>query len=242
MTSTVPPSGAASNGRRAFATALILLFAAVTCLGAVLTVSRAAAVFTDIAETGRPGYLVLGMHSSTPLWASLEPGETMRWLVQASLYDAESGELSVELAVADALPTVDRLTAAISACSGEFDLSTSTPSCDGTEQQVMAQTALADFMPGTGQFALANLKRTEPRQLLVTVQRSNAPKPAQTERVARVGLGVHVAGEHSDPPLLPPRHPGDLPATGADILPLSILGFGLIGLALATARRRMVRQ
>lgn len=229
-----PADPRASPRNRAATLLLVIAFALVAGAGAALTATRAAAVFQDLAETGRPGYLVLGAESATPLWATLGPGDTMRWLVRASLADAESGSLEVELEVRDALPHASGMTAEIVSCDGAFDLDGTTPACDGVSETPLPETTIAQLSPTTGRIPLARLERAEPRELLVTLSLPAGERPQPADgTLARVGLGVHAAGEERAAP--PPRR---LAATGEDAMALGVLALGLIGTGTGLALRR----
>lgn len=234
---------------------LTALFTLITCAGVALSSARAVAVFEEIAETGRPGYLQLSVDTATPLWATLAPGESMRWLVQAALVDAESGSLALELHSSGALPELSGMTAEIEACSsGEFDLSAVPPTCDRAVEQVLAPTPLIELPQSGDRFELAELRREEPRQLLVTFRIPEAADgDAIDGTVAHLGLGVHAAGEGSVTPVTPvPVRPDPprLAITGGDALALGVLAVGLVGLGVsalmvrraATGRRATTRS
>ena len=234
--------------RPAFAPALLaIVFAAVTCLGVGLTAVRASAVFQPIAETGATGYLSLAVDSATPLEARLGPGDSMRWLVRAALGDAESSTLAIELRANGELVEAAGMTAAVETCSGAFDLSAApgdAPACQGSPTTVLPTTPLAAVSQSADRYDLAQLRRGEPRQLLVTLAIPAAtPGDALDGLTARVGLGVHAAGDDGgdggtvvpvQPTPVPPKH---LAVTGADALALGVLATGLAGLGLAAALR-----
>lgn len=221
-------------------TALLALgCAAVACAGLGLSAARATAVFHDLAETGRPGYLTLALDSSTPLSAELAPGDSMRWLVEASLHDADSGTLEVELRADGALLAESGMTAEVAACSGAFDIAAVPASCEGSLAPVLSETPLAQVSPQAGRYALADLRRDDPRQLLVTLAIPASTPPSALEgRTARIGLGVHAAGE--GPAVVRPVGPtprDGLPVTGADVAALGLLAAGLAGLGAVAALR-----
>lgn len=220
------------RGHRTAALILIPVFALVLGLGAALTATRAAAVFQMITETGKPGFLVLGVDSATPLWATLAPGDSIQWLIQASLHDADRSDLTVELAVRDAIPGAGGLLAEVRSCEGSYDLSSANPTCQGHEDIVLSESAVATLAPQAGPFVLAELHQDAPREFLVTLTLpANAPTQETDIQLARVGLGVHVSGEDPDkniPNPLPQPSPV-LAATGADALALALLAVGLIG-------------
>lgn len=222
------------RGYRTAALILIPLFALVLGLGAALTATRAAAVFQMITETGKPGFLVLAVDSGTPLWATLAPGDSMHWLIQASLHDANRSDLTVELAVRDAIPGAGGLLAEVRSCDGSYDLSSATPACQGLEDLVLSESSVATLTPQTGPFVLTELHQGTPREFLVTLTLpANAPTQDTDTQLARVGLGVHASGEDPDKnvPHPLPQPPPALAATGADALSLALLAVGLIGVA-----------
>lgn len=228
---------------RVLSTVLVVVFAAVTGFGVVLAGSRASAVFTEISETGTPGYLTLSRDTATPLWATLEPGQSMHWLIQASLHDASSGQLAIELRGSGELIETGGLTGGVDACAGHFDLTTLT--CTGTLSSAVSPVALRDLPQAGGRVQLASIKQGEPRELLVTIALPSEAVIATDSTVdARIGLGVHAAGDvptsvtpippkHTTPPVSP-----RLSVTGADLLPLGLLAAGLMGVGGALALRR----
>lgn len=222
------------RGYRTAARILIPVFALILGLGAALTATRAAAVFQMITETGRPGFLVLAVDSETPLWATLAPGDSMHWLVQASLHDAHRSALAVELAVRDAIPDAGGLLAEVKSCDGTYDLSSATPVCQGIEDTVLPESAVATLAPQADPHVLAELHQYAPREFLVTLTLPTHAQMQDTEtQLARVGLGVHASGEgpdrHTPNPL--PQPPTSLAVTGADVLSLALLAVGLAGVA-----------
>lgn len=233
--------------RRVASTALILVFAAITCAGISLTAACASAVFHDLTETGKPGYLTLALDSSTPLQTSITPGASVRWLVEASLNDAEVGSLSVELRAGGDLVRDSGMTAGVEACSGAFDISSSPASCQGTREVALAPTEIALLPAQQDLYQLANLSHDEPRQLLVTISiPSSTPDALVDGRTAQIGLGVHAAGDDDEvvvvPPVDSPHDPPPLAATGADMLALGVLAFGLVGLGGAAWLRARTRS
>lgn len=229
---------------------LAIIFTAVTCLGIGLTAVRASAVFQPIAETGTAGYLSLAVDSATPLEAQLGPGDSMRWLVQASLEDAESSTLAIELRADGELVEAAGMTAAVEACSGAFELSGVPgvqPACQGSPTTVLPTTLLAAVSQSADRYDLAQLRRGEPRQLLVTLAiPATTPGDLIDGLTARVGLGVHAAGDSDSGATVVPVHPTpaqpkDLAVTGADTLALGVLATGLAGLGLAAALRGRAR-
>lgn len=226
-----------ARARRRIGTTVVALSVLLLGAGAALTASRATAVFQSLAENGHPGYLVLGLDSSTPLWATLSPGQSAHWLVQAALHDTDIGDLELELEVRDALPEASGLAAEVTACDGSFDLGGAQPSCHSGLQVVMPSTDIALFAPNSGRFSLPELRHDAPRQLLVTLSLPATADPTVVEgqQLARVGLGVHVRGETPD--VEQPAEP-ELPLTGSDLLPLGMLAVGLLGVGIGVLLRR----
>lgn len=227
---------------RIAATLLTATFVCVTCVGLVLTTTRASAVFHDLAETGQPGLLGLRIHSQTPLWATLAPGDSMHWWIEAALEDTTSGTLAVEMRSAGRLPEISGMTAEVLACSGEFDIATHPPTCTGVLETALAATPLTQVNQHDGRYDLVDLHGDDPRHVLVTLTMpSSVDGEAIAGQSAHVGLGVHAAGE--SPSLAPPAGTSPAPggrhltATGADALALGLLAAGLIGLG-AIARTR----
>lgn len=220
-------------------TFLAVLFAALACLGLTLTAARAVAVFHEVTETGTPGYLVLSVDSETPLWAELAPGDSMRWLIEAALHDASSGSLSVELQSSGALPDASGMLTEVEACSGTFHLTEAHSACEGVLEAVLPVTRLTQVDRDGQRYELAQLDSGDPRQVLVTFTIPPDAHPQAIDgQTARIGLGVHAAGDthsHSEPI---PSAPDDLAVTGAEILPLGVLAAGLIGLGVVLASRR----
>lgn len=241
---------------RRSASVLLVLFVALSCAGVLLTASRAAAVFEEIAETGRPGFLRLSVDSATPLRAELAPGDSTHWLIEAALHDASRSTLAVELVAARVPEELRGLTARVDSCSGVFELgpaSTGGVACSGGAVSVLATTPL-EALPRDGRrVELAQLRASEPRQLLVTLSLPAMADPlALTGEPARVGLGVHTSGElpgpgpaglDPEPPLVGSSHSADgsappLALTGADALPLGSLAVGVLGIGAVLALRR----
>lgn len=225
-----------------YGTAMVITVVSVVvaAIGVALVSVRASAVFEEIIETGRPGYLVLRADSETPLWTTLAPGETARWLVEAELGDADRGAMSLELRSSGALVEPGGLTAEVVGCSGRADLTTSPPSCAGERETVVPETPLHSLPADGTPYELAALERDAPRQLLVTLR---LPEDAEVEadQLAHVGLGVHVAGDDAAP--TPSRPPGKPPlaVTGADAVPLLLVALGLAGIAAGSAGLRRAR-
>jgi len=66
-------------------------------VGGTFGVSKAAIMWHDVQETGVPGYLALRSDTADPYWHNLTPGQQVSWQLEASLYDADSSALELEL-------------------------------------------------------------------------------------------------------------------------------------------------
>lgn len=250
-----PPS---NRGPKCRASGILALFLAATVVlgcGIALTAQRAWATFEHIVDTGKPGLLTLSVDSSTPMWATLAPGESTQWLVRAELSDAAEGSLSLELDAQGSLVSVGELTAAVASCSQSFTRERGTLHCTGASETVLAPTPLRELAPLRHQYALADLRANAPRELLVTLQVPDSVSRTDVAgATARVGLGLHTAGDTvptvppTDPPVTPPTKPpplapdpastsgaAGLAVTGADLTALGLLAAGLAGLGAALA-------
>lgn len=227
--------------KRAYSPLLVTLIAVSAILvaaGTALTANRAVAVFHEITETGHPGLLVLSAHSETPLWVTLQPGETRHWLVQAALHDAPSGSLSVELVTRDLMPETGALEAEVIACEGAYDLGASTPSCSGAVTQVVPRTSIATMDGGSARVELVDLYQGDPRQILVSLTMPSHAAPINSDQqILRVGLGVHSSGD-DQASVRSPDVGSRIAITGTDATSLGLLAAGLIGLAAALLLRR----
>lgn len=222
--------------------------------GGMLSGARALAVFNDITETGTPGLLRLAVHDETPLWVTLGPGGSAKWLVQASLDGAESGTLAVELDAYGELVSASGITARVDACTEHFDpahldLDPENVPCSGLSSTVLPVTALSALAVSDDRYGLADLHRLAPRELLVTL---TIPATADPEvianEIAHIGFGVHASGEAEDSNSgggESDNHPGTtggfgggLAATGADVLSLGVLALGLAAIVTGIALMR----
>lgn len=238
--------------RRVASTILVAFFAVIALSGVVFTSARAAAVYTSIAESGTAGYLSLSVAKSTPLWATLEPGQSMHWLIRASLADASTGSLAIEIRGTGDLVSSDGLTGQVQTCSGDID--PETLACAEELAAAIGPVALRDLPANGDRIQLAELHQDVPRDLLVTLTLPDdnpnfADQPVNDgPATAQVGLGVHVAGAQlpvTSPPRdteLPYEPPTEgLAVTGADLLPLGLLSVGLAGLGVVLALRIRAR-
>ena len=220
-------------------------------VGAALSVTRASALYEEITETGAPGMLQLRANSTKPLWSTIAPGESMQWLIEASLTDADRGRLALELRSGGALVAPAGLTAAVVSCDRPFATGQGeSPRCEGSTRTELQSTPLQQIstMDDGRVYSLADLEQGHPRYLLVTLA---LPRSAEVAAGAQavVGLGLHAAGdsESQQPPSpgTPPGGPdpdpqlrGPLAMTGDDLLALVLLAAGLIGVGAYALLRR----
>ena len=246
--------------------------AALTCVSLALTTmalttitDRALALYEQVTETGVPGLLQLRSNPGTPVWHDVRPGTQMHWFIEASLTDADAGNLALELAVQGDLAAASAMRVTVTTCTEAFDEQTRL--CADPIEALIDDALLADFsVPSTGDpsqasqagqsaqsgpvFALATLKRGTPRHvhLSLTVPAA-ASADAMADTSSRIGVGLHASGVDGGndatptPPATPEiSTPGDLPVTGADIAAPIMLGAGLAGLGLAIALWRTIRR
>lgn len=257
---------AGTTRRTSWRTLLTVAAVGALGLGLLLTAERAVASYEEIIDAGKPGLLTLSVNAATPLWATLKPGDTSSWLVRAELDGAATGSLALELTASGKLVDTAGLTAAVSACSGEFTTGagagTEQPRCGGTPEPVLATTPLRDLARTQARYALTELHAGTPRELLVTLQLpTTATRADVTDASARVGLGLFAAGDTAPPTTAPPtttpqpsprptatppgsvESPGgtghELAFTGADLTALGLVAAGLIGLGLLLHARRI---
>lgn len=228
---------------RNLALTLAFAFGAVTALGVGLAATRAAAVFNQIAETGTPGYLKLAVDSDTQLFADLNPGDSATWLIQASLHDAASSTLSVEVQGQGAMIEHSNMRVTLISCSGTFQGANAGASCSGTSQTLLNDQPLGQVIQSGQLIGLSTLIDGQPRELLVTLAiPASTPVALFEGEHATIGIGVHASGNDAPPVVTPPgqhsAQPHDLAATGTDAFALGMLALGLIGLALALSLLR----
>jgi len=208
----------------------VTLAAGLLLAGAVLGVSRAAAVWHDVFETGRPGYLTLRADQVAPHWQDLSPGDRVNWQIEASLDDALSSTLDLEMRSDGSLVNTGEMLVSVTACTTGFDTSNVTPRCTGNAATVLADTPPSEVAHADhGEiFSLARLHAGTPRYLLVTL---SIPAAADAVHLSgssmRVGVGLHASG---DAATVDPNRPPKLAATGTDVLILLLLGLGLLGI------------
>ena len=218
-----------------------VLFTAALIAGLVGTVSRAAAVWEEVTETGRPGLLRLSTATETPMWANLSPGDTAHWLIAATLLTAPKGALQLELTVNGSLIEAGDPRLSVTGCPSGFSMDGSVPTCPSGSEQVLPETSLARVMTDNRLINLDEIVRAEPRELLVTLTLPDSASATEVSgKVVHVGLGLHAAGDS------PPADPGPvdappLPLTGSDVLPLLLLAVGLIGGAACVHTSRRAR-
>ena len=223
------------------AAALAGVFGVVALFGMGLTASRAAAIFTHLTETGRPGFLQLAIDPHSQLLAELVPGDSASWLVQASLRDASSSTLELELQGDGSMIANSDMRVSVTACDGSFQAAAPGAHCSGARTTVLDTVPLSDIIEQDHQFEVEALHRGQPREFLVTLSVPAATPLSRFEgQHSKIGLGLHVAGE--DVTALPLHHGGSpaLAATGEDVSALATLALGTVGfgLALLTLRRR----
>lgn len=217
--------------------AVMALSVFVLCIGVILTVDRASAAYERIAETGQPGYLVLSAATETPLWTELSPGESMYWLVEASLIDAKESSLALELRANGGLIDPAGMIAEVSTCTEDFTVPAGVPVCTATTSAALPATPLTELNSSGDRYQLPHLWQDQPRQVAVALTLPAATTAGQVEgQVAQVGLGLHASGQDATPTPTPANP--QLPVTGSDLLALGVLGAGLIGLGIGIALRR----
>lgn len=213
---------------------------------AALGVNRASALLHEISETGLPGYLALHADPVAPNWQDLTPGDTVHWLMSASLSDAQTSSLDLELRSEGALVQAGELQVAVTACTEPFSSHGpgTTPGdfiCESDASTVVEQTPLsAVAQPERGDlYALARLHAGAPRYLLVTL---SVPETADLQAMAgtsmQVGVGLHASGDSDSSTMPPPT----LVVTGADLYILGLLGVGLFGVVIGVALIRSARR
>lgn len=237
------------TGRHALTTVLAVVSVLLVLGGMTLVASRAFGVFEKVAETGTAGYISVSADNHLPRNAVMVPGDTSHWLLKVSLSDAKEGTLSVALHADGGLVTPVGMTAQVHTCTGSFTYPeknrAKVPSCSGDLVEVLHPTPLSSIATGEKHdvYKLANILANKSREFLVTLQ---IPADASPDSVAgekaRIGVEFNAAGgDTANPPITaPPLYPPGtrLPVTGSDLIPLAVLGAGLIGLAILTALRR----
>ena len=230
-------------GRADALTKICAVVCAVVCIvGAVGTVSRAAAVWEDVTETGRPGLLRLNTATATPMWATLSPGDRTHWLVAATLLTAPEGDLRLELNASGGLIETGAPTVSVQGCDAGFTLHDATPVCPDGGETFVAETPLSSVLTDDRMVDLNGIVRDRPRELLVTLA---VPATASASRIAgqvvHVGLGLHASGASpgAAPAPVPAPPAPRLVMTGADAVPLALLAAGLIGAAVCVRRLRV---
>lgn len=230
---------------RALAVLAMTLSVGMLGVGSALTVDRAWAAFERVTETGTPGLLSLGVDDSTPLYGELSPGDSMQWLVEASVEDGLEGATTFEFRATGNMVYESGLAVSVVSCTGEFsDPSTGTPTCSGTSEESVPTTPLRDIAgiddaAGT-LYDLGTVDSQHPIQLLVTLSLpQDAPEVDSAE--ADIALVVHaegddvIAGE-------PTPSPDELADTGADVIALGLFALGAIGLGLSLTMTRRTRR
>ncbi|WP_460782910.1 hypothetical protein [Microbacterium tumbae] len=217
---------------------LAVVFALLVAAGSALIVAKASAAWTEVAETGRAGYLSLRSDPGLPAWSDLRPGDTEHWLIEVSLDDADDATLRIELHAAGELIGAGGMTVSVTGCSSEFVIGAAAPHCEAQAEAVLPETSLAAVAAGEDvqTYPLADLRRGAPRYVLVTLGVAASASPdAMAGASARIGVGLHAEGEAPDEP--------GLASTGADmgdLVPVIMLATGMLGLGLSAALWRRV--
>ncbi|HEY4535090.1 MAG TPA: hypothetical protein VIG71_03860 [Enteractinococcus sp.] len=224
---------------------LLLIFLSVTALAisGVIGVGRAATMWHAVQETGTPGYLTLRSDHAEPYWQNLAVGQEVSWQIEATLQDADSSTLDLELRSDGRLVHSGQMLVQVNACDTEFVIvsRSSSPSCRTGHTDVLETTPLADVaQPDSGWiFPLAKLQANTPRYLLVTLGIPASVDPqAVVNTNMTIGVGLHASGGQSVTPMIPPTpyeqgqasSPPPLAATGLDAAVLVLLGIGLAGI------------
>lgn len=228
---------------------LACVFGAVTVFGLGFTATRAAAVFIQLNETGTPGYLQLAIDSDSQLFANLNPGESATWLVQASLHDASSSALTIEVQGHGTMIADSNMRVTLIACGGTFQGAFAEASCSNNSQTILSDQSLDQVIQSGQLHTLSALQDGQPREFLVTLAVPASTPVALFENAhASIGLGVHASGESSPPVVIPPGSPPLTPmptqplaATGTDFFALGLLTIGLLGLVLAFTLLRVAK-
>lgn len=252
------PTGRSARRMRAIRRTAVAVSALVFATGLGLTAERVWANYIEVTETGTPGYLRLAAHAATPLDTTLSPGGEARWLIAASLADADTSTLELELTADGALVHAAGLSAEVATCSEPFTVAGAAVSCAGARAEVLAPTPLTSLRTSQSRYELADLDAAEhPREVLVTIRLPEAADPGLVARsTARIGIGFHATGDSASTPTPTPSPspgplpsggngpgvtpPARLPAAGSDVLPLALCTLGLIGIggSLLLTRRR----
>lgn len=232
--------------RRTAALVSAAVFAAVTIAGSVSVVHRASAALQEVAETGQPGRLVLRSDPASPQWTDMRPGDSVDWLIEASLADVDESSLSLQLSAEGDLLDVGAMTVGVQSCAVPFQRTGAELGCAAGVRTVLPTSSLAQVTrENSGAYSdvyeLAGLHSRSPRHLLVSLSVSPSADPKATaDAAARIGIGLHAAGE------TPPAPDGTLAVTGsdltADVLAVALLGAGFIGLGMSLALWRSSRR
>lgn len=222
---------------------LACAFGIVTVCGLGFTATRAAAVFIQLNETGTPGYLQLAIDSDSQLFANLNPGDSASWLVQASLHDAPSSTLAIDIQGHGAMIANSDMRITLVSCTGAFQGAFAGATCSNNSHTILSDESLDQVIQRGQLHTLSALQDGQPREFLVTLTvPASTPVSLFENEQASIGLGVHASGDNSPPVVVPPGSTSGtalptapLAATGTDIFALGVLSFGLLGLALAFA-------
>lgn len=217
-------------GRRALAACVLAAASVALCAGAALTAERAAAVFDIVHDPTQPGDLVVNVADATPLFATIAPGDSVHWLLEARLFHAEEGSFELEFDADGGLVTGAGLSAGVTTCDTGFEIISGDPVCAGAVDVAVSQEPLTELSMRVDPHALPALRHDTPRELLVTLRLPpGAANDLGEPPSADIGVGLHAAhlADGDDPPARSP----ELPVTGSDLLALGLVGAGLVGLA-----------
>lgn len=234
------------QARRSAALVSAVVFAAVAIAGSVSVVHRASAALQEVAETGQPGRLVLRSDPASPQWTDMRPGDSVEWLIEASLTDVDEGSLSLQLSAEGELLDAGAMTVHVQSCAVPFQRTGAEVGCAVGGRTVLPTSSLAQVTrENSGGYSnvydLAALHSGSPRHLLVSLSMSpSADQDATADASARIGIGLHAAGETPQAP------DGVLAVTGSDlvgdVLAVALLGVGVTGLGLSLALWRSSRR
>lgn len=234
-----PPTGVWGRYRptsHIYRPAFLVLGVALIAVGAFFSYTQAQAVLREIQDAETPGLLSLVIPSRELLWASIDPGDTHYWVVEASLADAPSSTLALELATTGDTTALSQYSAQIEACPTPYQGDThpqKPPICAEHSRLILSTTPLTEVLNSRHHMLqLPDLTPTTPQHFLVTVHNGASPTsaaPASTPFT--IGLGYHAAGGSAQHTTVAPLT--QLATTATEVFPVALLGCGLICAALA---------
>lgn len=218
--------------RKISALVIMVIALAMLTTGTTMGVDRAWAILHDIAETGKPGFLSLRADHVSPNWQNMQPGDEVHWQIEASLSDAVTSTLSLELRAEGELMHAGEMFVSVLACDREFMIENTSASheCATNVRNLLTYTRLSSIAdPDRGEvFRLAELHASTPRYLLVTFRVSPWASPQEiSEAQMRVGVGLHASGESATETS---KTSEELVITGTDVSVLSLFGGGFIAM------------